>query len=115
MNASASPVVSSEESIGARLRTFLIASIFALVLLLPKLLRLRHNPQTWLVFRILLGFAGASLGIVPLSFATSWLAAILGLAMFLAAILLPPARHDNLVAQKANELGALIVVNGGEY
>lgn len=115
MNASASPVVSSQESIGARLRTFLIASVFALVLLIPKLLRLRHNPQTWLAFRILLGLAGASLVIVPLSFATSWLAAILGLAMFLAAILLPPAKQDDLVADKARELGALIVVNGGEY
>src|ERR1700739_3959976 len=115
MKAPATPVVSSQESIGARLRTFLIASAFAVVLLVPKVLRLRRNPQTWLAFRILLGVAGACLVIVPLSFATSWIAAILGLAMFLAAIILPPAKEDNRVAEKARELGALIGVNGGHY
>lgn len=115
MKAPAIPVVSSQESIGARLRSFLIASAFAVVLLLAKVLRLRHNAQTWLAFRILLGVAGASLVIVPLSFATSWFAAILGLALFLAAILLPPAKEDNRVAERARELGALIVVNGGHY
>ena len=115
MKAPAIPVVSSQESIGARLRSFLIASAFAVVLLLAKVLRLRHNAQTWLAFRILLGVAGASLVIVPLSFTTSWFAAILGLAMFLAAILLPSAKEDNRVAEKARELGALIVVNGGHH
>jgi hypothetical protein len=115
MNATASPVVSPQESVGARLRNFLIGSVFALVLLVPKVLRLRHNAQTWLVFRILLAVAGASLVIVPLSFATGWLGAILGLAMFLAAILLPPAKPDNRAAEKAKELGALVIVNGGHY
>jgi hypothetical protein len=115
MNAPASPAISSEQSIVARLRTFLIASVFALVLLIPKLLSLRHNPQAWLIFRILLGLAGAALVIVPLSFATGWLAPIFGLAIFLAAILLPAAKAADLVAQKAGELGALVVVNGGEY
>lgn len=115
MNATASPVVSPEVGVGTRLRNFLIGSAFALVLLVPKLLRLRHNAQTWMAFRILLAVGGASLVIVPLSFATSWFAAILGLMMFLAAILLPPAKLDNRAAERAKELGALVIVNGGHY
>jgi hypothetical protein len=115
MKATASPVVSPDESVGARLRNFVIGSAFAVVLLIPTLLSLRRNPQTWFAFRMLLALAGASLIIVPLSFATSWFAAILGLAMFLTAILLPPTTPDDRLAERAKELGALIVVNGGEY
>lgn len=115
MNATASPVAPERESLGARLRNFAIGSLFALVLLVPKLLRLRHNPQTWLAFRVFLAVAGAALVVVPMSIATSWLAAIAGLAMFLAAIMLPPAKTDDAIASKAKELGALIVVNGGHH
>ena len=35
--------------------------------------------------------------------------------MFLAAILLPPARHDHSVDEKSKELGTLVVVNGGSF
>jgi len=115
MKATASPVVPPEEGLGTRLRNLLIGSVFAFVLLIPKLMRLRHNAQTWMVFRILLAIAGASLVVVPLSFATSWLGAILGLAMFLAAILLPPAKTEDRLAERAQELGALVIINGGRY
>lgn len=99
----------------ARVRNLLIAAIFAGVLLIPKLLRIRHNPQSWAAFRVLLGFAGAALVILPLSLWNSWLAAIAGLAMFLAAILLPPVDAQPLADEKARELGALVIVNGGKY
>lgn len=115
MNATASPAVSEQESTGTRLRNFAIGSLFALVLLIPKLLRLRHNAQTWLAFRLLLATAGAALVILPLSIANSGFAAIAGLAMFLAAILLPPAKLDHSIAEKTKELEALVVVNGGQY
>ena len=114
MTATASPVATPEESIGARVRNLALAAAFGVVLLVPRLLRLRHNPQSWLAFRILLAVAGASLVIVPLSIASSWIAAIVGLLMFLAAILLPPARTDHSVDAKTKELGALVVVNGGK-
>lgn len=113
MTATASPVATPEESIGTRVRNLALAAAFGLVLLVPRLLRLRHNPQSWLAFRILLAVAGASLVIVPLSIASSWIAAIVGLLMFLAAILVPPARADRSVDEKTKELGALVVVNGG--
>jgi len=89
--------------------------MFAAILLIPKLLHIRRNAQSWMVFRVLLGFAGAALVILPLSLWNSWLAAIAGLGMFLAAILLPPAKPHNIPDDKARELGALVIVNGGKY
>lgn len=107
----ASPV----EGTGARLRNLLIGAMFAAVLLIPKLLHVRRNAQSWMAFRVILGFAGAALVILPLSLWNSWLAAIAGLGMFMAAILLPPAKTYNIPDEKARELGALVIVNGGKY
>jgi hypothetical protein len=106
---------SQHERTGARLRNLLIGALFAAVLLIPKLLRIRHNAQSWMAFRIFLGFAGAALVILPLSLWNSWLAGIVGLGMFLAAILLPPVQPHNASDDKARELGALVIVNGGSY
>jgi hypothetical protein len=93
----------------------MIGAMFAVVLLIPKLLHIRRNAQSWMAFRVFLGFAGAALVILPLSLWNSWLAAIAGLGMFLAAILLPPAEPHNFADDKARELGALVIVNGGKY
>ncbi len=115
MSLAPATAASQHERTGARLRNVAVGAAFALVLLIPKLLRLRHNPQSWMAFRIILGFAGAALVILPLGLWNSWLAAIAGLVMFLVAILLPPAQsHDN-PDEKARELGALVAVNGGKY
>ena len=117
MSTTSTPAATQEVSAGAaaRLRNAAIGSIFALVLLLPKLLNLRRDRRTWVAFRILLAFAGASLVILPLSLWNSWTAGIAGLAMFLAAILLPGVKPDTTLSDTAEQLGALIVVNGGEY
>jgi hypothetical protein len=115
MSAAPATVASQHDGITARLRNVLIGALFALVLLIPKLLHIRRNPQSWMTFRVLLGFAGAALVVLPLSLWNSWLAAPAGLAMFLAAILLPPPKPLVRTDQKACELGALVVVNGGKY
>lgn len=115
MESTASPAVSQAESLGARLRNIAIGVLFALVLLVPKLLRIRRDERSWTAFRILLGIAGAALVVLPLAFWNSWLAAIAGLAMFLTAALLPPALPEGQIDEKAKELGALVVVNGGKY
>ncbi len=112
---STTPIPAAQESVGSRLRNAAIGSLFALVLLLPKLLNLRRDRRTWLAFRILLAIAGASLVILPLSLWNNWTAGIAGLAMFLAAILLPGAKPDTALSDTAAQLGALVVVNGGEY
>lgn len=90
-------------------------ALFALAQLAHNLLHLRRNPRSWLVFRVALGFAGAALVVLPLSLWNGWIAAIVGLAMFTAAILLPPAKTGVSANGKARELGALVIVDGGKY
>jgi hypothetical protein len=115
MSTAPATAASQHEGTSARLRNLLIGAMFALVLLIPKLLRFRRNAQSWTAFRVILGFAGAALVILPLSLWNSWLAAIAGLGMFLAAILLPPVQSHTMTDDKSRELDALVVVNGGKY
>lgn len=115
MSTAPATAASQDEGTATRLRNLVIGAMFAAVLLIPKLFHIRRNPQSWMAFRMFLGFAGAALVILPLSLWNSWLAAIAGLAMFLAAILLPPAEPHSIPDEKARALGALVIVNGGEY
>ena len=115
MNATSNPVLSQPEGFGKRLRHLAVGVLFALVLLIPKILRVRRNPRSWLLFRIFLGVAGAALVVLPIGLGTGFVPAIVGLTMFLSAILLPPAKPDANADDKARELGALVVVNGGRF
>jgi hypothetical protein len=113
MSVASSPALSQPESLGKKLRHLAVGALFAMVLLIPKILHARRNPRSWILFRIFLGVAGAALVILPLGMGTSFVPAIVGLAMFISAILLPPAKPDTNADDKARELGALVVVNGG--
>ena len=115
MSATANPSLSQPEGLGKRLRQLAVGTLFALVLLIPKMLHVRRNPRSWMVLRIFLGVAGAALVLLPLGLWTSFVPAIVGLAMFISAILLPPAKPDTNADDKAHELGALVVVNGGRF
>lgn len=115
MSASPSPAISQPESFGKRLRHLLIGTLFALVLLIPKILHARRNPRSWMLFRIFLAVAGAALVIVPLGAWSSYAPAIIGMAMFISAILLPPAKPESNIDDAARALGALVVVNGGKF
>ncbi len=115
MNTPATPVPAPSETLGSRVRALAIAGGFALVLLIPKILNIRKDERSWTAFRVLLACAGAGLVILPLSLWNSWLAAIAGLLIFLLAILLPPAAPAFDLDAKARELGALVVVNGGQF
>ena len=99
----------------ARLRNAGIVSLFAIALLIPKIVHLRRSTRSWFAFRIALAVVGASFVLLPLALWDSYLLAVVGLAMFITAILLPSARPDTTADEKARELGALVVVNGGEY
>jgi hypothetical protein len=100
---------------GSKLSKMVIGAIFAGVLVLPRILHLRRSPGSWTAFRVILGFAGAGLVVLPLSLWNSYLLPVAGLGMFAAAILLPPAKPDTSVDDRAKALGALVVVNGGRY
>jgi hypothetical protein len=115
MSAASSPVISQPESFTKRLRHLAVGTLFALVLLIPKILHARRNPRSWMLFRILLAIGGAALVIVPLGAWSSYASAVIGLTMFISAILLPPAKPDTSAEGKARELGALVVVNGGRF
>jgi hypothetical protein len=113
MSTTSTPIVSPQESTAARFRNAGLSVLFALVLMVPKVLNLRRDRRSWLAFRVLLAATGASLVVLPLSLWNSWTAAIAGLILFLAAILMPGAKPDTTVADTAARLGALVIVNGG--
>jgi len=115
MSTTSTPVSPLQETTVARLRNLGLAALFALALLAPKLVNLRRDRRSWFAFRVLLAIAGASLVILPLSLWNNWTAGIAGLAMFLAATLLPAAKPDTMLADTAKRLGALAIVNGGLY
>jgi hypothetical protein len=100
---------------GIRARQLATGALYALVQMIPWLLRLRRNPKSWLMFRVALGGCGAALVVLPLSLWQGWITAILGLALFSTAILLPSAQPYTTTDDKARELGAQVVVKGGEY
>ena len=115
MSTTSTPVAPLQETTVARLRNLGLATLFALVLLAPKLVNLRRDRRSWFAFRILLAISGVSLVILPLSLWNNWTAGIAGLAMFLVATLLPAAKPDTTLADTAKRLGALAIVNGGLY
>jgi len=115
MSATSNPSLSQPEDLGKRLRQLAVGALFALVLLIPQILHVRRNPRSWMVLRIFLGVAGAAMVVLPLGLGTSFVPAIVGLAMFISAILLPPAKPDTKADDKAHELGALVVINGGRF
>jgi hypothetical protein len=115
MSTTTSPAQSEPQRSPTSVREFFIGGLFAVVLLVPKILRLRRNPKSWMLFRIFLALAGASLVIVPVGMGNSFYLSLVGLTMFIAAILLPPAKVATTADDKARELGALVVVNGGRF
>jgi len=86
-----------------------------MVLLIPKILQTRHNPRSWMMFRIFLAVGGAALVVVPLGAWSSYAPSLIGWVMFISAILLPSAKPQSSETDKARELGALIIVNGGRF
>lgn len=107
--------ITQQQESTARFRNVSIHLLFALARFAHNLLHLRRNPRSWQLFRVVLGLAGAALVILPLSLWQSWTAGIVGLAMFTAAILLPPANTETPASCKARQLGAHLVLDGGKY
>ncbi len=115
MSTASNSALSEPEGFPKRLWHLAVGTLFALVLLIPKILQVRRNPRSWMLFRVSLGATGAALVVLPLGLGTSFVPAVVGLAMFISAILLPPAKPDTNAADKTRELGALVVVNGGRF
>ena len=103
------------DGLGAKLRKTVIGAGFAVVLLVPKVLSLRRDERSWVIFRTVLGITGAALVVLPIGFFGSYFLALAGLAAFIVAILLPPPKATSGTDDKARELGALVVVDGGTF
>jgi hypothetical protein len=99
----------------ARFRDSVADTLFFVSRTFPKVLTFRSSPSAWTGFRILLGIAGAALVVLPLSLWNAWAFAPVGLALFLLAVLLPPLRRDRGSAQAIEQLGAYIVLDGGNF
>jgi hypothetical protein len=112
-----SKLVKSQDSNIAvsRARTIFVGTLFATILLVPRFLNLRRNEKTWTAFRIVMGMLGAALVILPLSLWNGLFMAVFGLGLFIASILIPSAQPSTSRDDKARQLGALVVVNGGKY
>lgn len=103
------------DGLAAKLRKTAIDAGFAVVLLIPKVLSLRRDERSWVIFRMMLGVFGAALVVLPIGFYGSYFLALAGLAAFIVAILLPPPKATSGIDDKARELGALVVVDGGTF
>jgi hypothetical protein len=103
------------DGLAAKLRKTAIDAGFAVVLLIPKVLSLRRDARSWVIFRMMLGVFGAALVVLPIGFYGSYFLALAGLAAFIVAILLPPPKATSGIDDKARELGALVVVDGGTF
>jgi len=115
MTVASNPALSQPEGFGKRLRHLVVETLFALVLFIPRIVHVRRNPRSWMLFRVFLGVAGAAMVVLPLGLGAGFVPAIVGLAMFVSAILLPPAKPGAHANDLARKLGALVIVNGGRY
>jgi hypothetical protein len=115
MSVTSSPANSQTPESGGTVRHVFIGALFAVVLLVAKILHVRRNTKSWMFFRILLGIAGAALVVFPVGLLNGYVVSLAGLAMFVLAILLPSAKPGTSSDDKARELGTLVVVNGGRF
>jgi hypothetical protein len=99
----------------ARLRRGALWVIFALVLIIPKANRLRRHRRAWNSGRLITGLAGIA-AVARGAAAGHHLALLVtGAVLLLLALALAPKRGDFSIDERARQLGALIVVDGGRY
>jgi hypothetical protein len=98
-----------------RLRRGALWVIFAVVLIIPRLNRLRRQRKAWNFVRILIALAGVAMLALVAARGYALALVVAGALMLLFALLLTPERPEFSVDARARELGALIVVDGGRY
>ncbi len=107
------------ETVLGRLRRGALWFLFAGVLLIPKTLALRRKPRTWNTLRLIVGMVAATSAVAAWMSApgghTRTFAVIVGTVFALSALLIPPEHQRPSVDARSRELGALVVVKGGNY
>ena len=99
----------------ARARRAALWLIFALVLLIPKVNRLRRQRRTWNFVRIAAGFAGAAMLVVGVTRVHAPGLLVVGALILVLALFLEPEHSEWSIDARVRELGALIAVDGGRY
>lgn len=105
----------AREPIGTRARRLALAALFTVILLIPRSRRLRRRPRAWLVFRAVAGFAGAVLVWRFSRDGASSASLVAGAVLILFAALVRARPQKRTTDDVARELGALVVVNGGDF
>ena len=108
-------ITAEQDTFLQRAKNFVAAAFFLLIRKSPKLLELHRNAKAWTLFRVALACFGAALVLLPLALWSGYFTALIGLILFVVAILLPPAELESATDRKARELGAQTVISGGEY
>jgi len=99
----------------ARLRRGGLWLIFALVLMIPKVNRLRRRKRAWNLIRILVAIAGTAILVFGLARGHDFALIFVGALMLLFGLLVSAERPEISIDARAKELGALITVDGGRY
>ena len=73
----------------------------ALKQLIPFFLGLRRRRRVWNALRAAVAVLGAILVVVPLGISANWYAAVIGLVLFLTAMLVPPPKPGSPVDDPA--------------
>jgi len=102
-------------ALAARLNNAGLYLLFALVLLIPKTLALRHRRWRWNALRLLAGVVGALLLRAGVEGGAGRWAPLVGLLLLVLALLIRPAPTGPSLDAHKRRLGALVVVNGGLY
>jgi len=98
-----------------RLRRGLLWLIFGLILLIPKVNRLRRRRRLWNFVRIVIALAAAAILVLGMARGRWYALLAAGALMLLFALVVRPERREFSIDARARELGALIVVDGGSY
>ena len=89
--------------------------IFSLVLMIPKVNRLRRRRGAWNFIRVLLAITGTSILVFGLEHAHAVAPIVAGALILLFGLLVGAQRPEISIDARAKELGALIIVNAGHY
>lgn len=99
----------------ARLRRGGLWVIFVLILMIPKVNRLRRHRKAWNFVRILMVIAGAAMMLLGVTRGHVVTLLITGAFLLLLGLLLRAERPEISTDARAKELGALIAVDAGHY
>src|SRR5260370_33413734 len=99
----------------ARLRRGVLWLIFGLILLIPKVHRLRRRGRLWSFVRIIIALAGVAILAVGVARRHSYALVAARALMLLFALAVGPERRQFSVVARARELGGRLVADGRHY